>query len=330
MDGHEHRTFILVASLAPLFGVLAAIALLWDRGVTASDMVCLVMMYTIGALGISVGFHRLLAHRAFKCSRPVYLALAAAGTLAGQGPPIIWTAHHRRHHRVADKEGDPHSPYLNDEPGRIALIKGLWHAHLGWLFDTNLTSDPMRYCPDLARDRGLRWISRHFIAIVVLGVLAPGVLGFALAGTWQGALTGVLWGGLVRLFLLNHITYAVNSIGHVYGRRRFSTSDESRNVGWLAIPSFGEAWHNNHHAFPRAASHGMRWYEVDLSALFIRGLAAVGLASDVVHIDGPRQAAKIESLNRAGTGRFAPSSPPEPMAQRKDRGFALASLTDVE
>ncbi|MGI8335637.1 acyl-CoA desaturase [Actinomadura scrupuli] len=320
MDGREHRLFILVVSITPLLGVLAAMALLWNHAFGLSDLVCLVVMYSIAGIGISTGFHRLLAHRAFKTHRPIHDALAVAGTIAGQGPAIIWAAHHRRHHRVADRDGDPHSPYFHGERGRMAVLKGLWHAHLGWLLDESLTSDPVRYCPDLVRDRHLRWISGHFIGIVLLGLLAPAVLGFALSGGRpMGALTGFLWGGLVRLFLLSHLTYAVNSIGHFHGRRRFSTADESRNIGWLAIPSFGDSWHNNHHAFPRAANHGMRWYEADLSALFIRALARTGLAWDVVRIERDRQEARAAGLARAGGGRHAPSRPPVPLAERPRR-----------
>ncbi|MEU5884320.1 fatty acid desaturase [Spirillospora sp. NPDC047279] len=328
MNGNEHRLFILVASLAPLAGVAIAMAALWNNGVGLSDVIVLVVMYTIGALGVSVGFHRLLAHRSFKTYQGVSDALAVAGTIAAQGPPIIWASHHRRHHRVADKDGDPHSPYFNGEVGKLGILKGLWHSHLGWLLDKNLTSDPMRYCPDLLRDKHLRWISRHFIAVVVAGLLLPAALGFALTGEPAAALTGFLWGGLVRVFLLNHVTYAVNSIGHVYGRRRFSTPDESRNVAWLAIPSFGEAWHNNHHAFPKSATHGMRWYEPDLSALFIETLRRSRLAWDVIRIPSERQAAREAGLARAGGGRFAPSAPVPPLAERK--GPDSAGVADVE
>jgi stearoyl-CoA desaturase (Delta-9 desaturase) len=331
MDGREHRLFILMASVLPLFGVAAAIIFLWHRVVGVSDLIALGVMYTIGALGVSVGFHRLLAHQSFKTYRPIYDALAMAGTIAAQGPPIIWAAHHRRHHRLADKDGDPHSPYLDGEPGRLAVLKGLWHSHLGWLFDEKLTSDPMRYCPDLVRDRHMRWISQHFIAIVIAGLLLPAALGYVLTGTWVGALTGFIWGGLVRVFLLNHITYAVNSVGHYYGSRRFSTPDESRNVAWLALPSFGEAWHNNHHAFPKSARHGLRWYEPDLSALFIEALRRSRLAWDVITISTERQARKEEGLSRVGTGRFAPATLIPPLAELKlSRDRVLNDVSDVE
>jgi stearoyl-CoA desaturase (Delta-9 desaturase) len=332
MDGSQHRLFITIVSVVPLAGVVVAMVLLWNRAFGLSDLVSLVVMYTVAGIGISAGYHRLLAHRSFQARRPVYDALAVAGTIAGQGPAIIWAAHHRRHHRTADREGDPHSPYRGGE-GRIAVLKGLWHAHLGWLFDEKLTSDPVRYCPDLVRDRHLRWISEHFVLIMVLGLVAPAAIGFAVSGGEPvAALTGFLWGGLVRLFLLNHLTYAVNSIGHFAGRRRFSTADESRNIGWLAIPSFGDSWHNNHHAFPRAASHGMRWYEVDLSAWFIRTLAATGLVHGVVRIDPERIATRAAGLSRVGGGRHAPYQPLVPLAERRGRRMAQAvpDAGDVE
>src|SRR4051794_38891232 len=247
MDNHEHRTFIFLASVVPLVGFLAAIVLLWNKAVGPSDLVAFGALYVICALGVSTGYHRLLAHRAFQTSRPLRFFFAAAGAMAGQGPPLIWTAHHRRHHRLADKPGDPHSPYADEEPGFKGALKGLWHSHLGWLFNEELTSDPVRYCPDLARDKDIRFISKYFIAFVIAGIVLPGLIGLALTGTLAGFLTGALWGGLVRFFIGNHITYAINSLGHFFGPRRFETADESRNVAWLAIPSFGESWHNNHH-----------------------------------------------------------------------------------
>jgi stearoyl-CoA desaturase (delta-9 desaturase) len=330
MNGREHHSFILVSAIVPLLGVLAAAALLWDKAVHVADVVAFVAMYAICGLGVSTGYHRLLAHRAFSTSRPLRFFFAAAGAMAGQGPPLIWTAHHRHHHRVADKPGDPHSPYANEDPGARGALKGLWHAHMGWLFSTELTSEPVRYCPDLARDKDIRFISRHFVAFVVAGLLLPGFIGLALTGTGLGFATGVLWGGLVRFFVGNHVTYAVNSVGHYFGDRRFATSDESRNVGWLALPSLGEAWHNNHHAFPRSYTHGMRWYEIDISALAIRFLERLGLVWDVVRIDRGLIEQKADSLARVGGGRRAPSAPPRPLAEHRAAGVGAVSITDVE
>ncbi|NGO66962.1 acyl-CoA desaturase [Streptomyces boncukensis] len=327
MDGRKHYGFILVSSLLPLFGVVAAMVLLWNSLAGPSDLVAFLVMFVIAGLGVSTGYHRLLAHRSFRTYRPIKIFFATAGAIAGQGPPLIWVAHHRRHHRVADKPGDPHSPYQEEQPGIRGALKGLWHSHLGWLFDPGLTSDPIRYCPDLARDRDLRVISRWFIPIVLAGIVLPGLIGFALTGTLFGFATGALWGGLVRFFVSNHITYAVNSIGHYFGRRRFDTPDESRNVAWLAIPSFGEAWHNNHHAFPRSASHGMRWWEVDVSALVISGLKSARLAWDVMEIDRERQERRADGLRKTGGGRQGRSAPPVPLAERKD---AVVGVADVE
>ncbi|MFI6041780.1 acyl-CoA desaturase [Nocardia sp. NPDC051321] len=327
MDGREHYGFILASSILPLLGVLAAAVLLWNRLVGPSDVVAFLVMYLIGGLGVSTGYHRLLAHRSFQTSRPLKIFFAAAGAMEGQGPPLIWTAHHRRHHRVADKPGDPHSPYLEHGPGLRGALSGLWHAHLGWLFDSELSSDPIRYCPDLARDKDIRFISRYFLLFVLAGIVLPGLIGFALTRSWQGFATGALWGGLVRFFVGNHATYAVNSIGHYFGRRRFDTPDESRNVAWLALVSFGESWHNNHHAFPKSAFHGLRWWEFDLSALTIRALEAVGLVWDVVRIPQDRIEQRAEGLRRTGGGRAAPAQPPRPLAER---GNAAAGVSDVE
>jgi stearoyl-CoA desaturase (Delta-9 desaturase) len=327
MDGREHYSFILASSIAPLLGVVAAVVLLWDRLVTPADLIAFGVMYVIAGLGVSTGYHRLLAHRSFKTYRPLRVFFASAGAMAGQGPPLIWTAHHRHHHRVADKPGDPHSPYLEEEPGIAGAVKGLWHAHLGWLFDKNLSSDPIRYCPDLARDKDMRVISKYFLAFVAAGIVLPGLIVLAITGSWVGFLTGALWGGLVRFFCSNHITYAVNSIGHYYGRRRFDTPDESRNVAWLSLLSFGESWHNNHHAFPRSARHGLAWWEVDISALVIRTLAATGLAWDVITIDGERMTRRAEGLKRVGGGRAAVAQPPRPLAERID---TLVGAADVE
>lgn len=305
MSPRKHFSFIVLSSVLPLVGLVAAVVLLWNRAVGAPDLMVFAILYAIAGLGVSVGYHRLLTHRAFKTHRPLRVFLTAAGAMAGQGPPLIWAAHHRRHHQVADRPGDPHSPYLDAEPGLRAALRGLWHAHLGWLFNPELHSEPLRYCPDLARDRDIRFISRHFVWFVLGGVAAAGLLGAALTLSWQGFVTGLVWGGLVRFFFTNHVTYSVNSIGHYFGRRRFDTPDESRNVGWLALPSFGESWHNNHHAFPRSARHGMRWWELDLSGTVIGLLERTSLAWDVIRVDRERQEQRIDGLLRV-----ARSEPP--------------------
>jgi stearoyl-CoA desaturase (delta-9 desaturase) len=240
-------------------------------------------MYALTCMGIVAGYHRLLAHRSYETTRAIRITLAVLGSMAAEGAPIIWVANHRKHHRKADKEGDPHSPHLQG-PGFRGAIKGLWHSHMGWLFDLRLASDPARYAPDLMRDRAMVLISNNFVGLTLLGIL--------LTGTLYGALTGMFWGGVVRIFCLHHVTYSINSVGHYFGRRRFELDDHSRNVAWLALPSFGEGWHNNHHAFPTSARHGLRWWEFDVCALFIRALERLGLAWNVVKISPETQKAK--------------------------------------
>jgi stearoyl-CoA desaturase (delta-9 desaturase) len=327
MDGREHQGFILVSSIGPLIAFFVAVVLLWNDAVTTPDLVAFAVMFVISGLGVSTGYHRLLTHRSFETYRPLRFAFAAAGAMAGQGPPIIWSAHHRRHHRLADKPGDPHSPYDDEERGIRGALKGLWHAHLGWLFNPSLSSDPIRYCPDLARDKDLRFISNHFLWFVAAGIALPAAIGLGMTGTLAGAATAALWGGPVRFFFANHLTYSINSVGHYFGSRRFPTPDESRNVAFLGLLSFGEAWHNNHHAFPRAASHGMRWYEVDISGLVIRALEKLRLAWNVVSVSRESQDRRAAGP-AVRAGRRAPSLPPKPLAERsKD---ALVSVADVE
>ncbi|MBA0053339.1 acyl-CoA desaturase [Streptomyces sp. AJS327] len=335
MNNAKHRWFILGASVVPLLALLAGMVLLWNRIFGWTDVVVLAFMYAVSGFGISTGYHRLLTHRSFQTYKPIRVGLAAAGAMAGQGPPIIWAAHHRKHHRVADKEGDPHSPHLGFEPGFRGALAGIWHAHLGWLTNDKLTSDPIRYCPDLVREKELRWLSENLILVVLAGVLLPGVLAFGLSGgSVTAALTGMLWGGLVRIFLINHFTYAVNSIGHYFGRRRFTTTDQSRNVFWLSVPSFGEAWHNNHHAFPRSARHGMKWYELDLSAILIWTLEKTKLAWKVIRIDTERMTMREAGISRVnGTSLdqrelLESQQKLAPMADR--RGKSEISLVDVE
>ena len=334
MNGREHRWFMFATSIGPLLGAVVAMVLLWNTAFDWADLTVLVLMYCVCFFGITAGFHRLLAHRSFKTSEPVRLLLTIGGTMAGQGPPIIWCAHHRRHHRLADKPGDPHSPHLGETSG----VRGFWHSHIGWLLDERLTSDPMRYCPDLVRDKRMRWISERFVSIVTVGMIVPGLVDWGLTGRATSILTGILWGGLVRMFLVNHVTYAVNSVGHYFGRRRFETTDHSRNVSWLAVPSLGEAWHNNHHAFPRAANHGQHWYEVDLTAGFIFALEKLHVVWNVIRVDPERLSLKAAGASRVEAARSSRDELPAllatqaslaPMAQRRDDDERV-SLVDVE
>jgi stearoyl-CoA desaturase (delta-9 desaturase) len=281
----------LVGLTVPLAAFMAAIVLTWRELVGPTDLAILFLMYSLSAFGATVGFHRLLTHRSFQTHKPVEYMFAVLGTLSVQGSVIRWVADHRKHHAHADADGDPHSPYGHGT-GFVASLRGLWHAHAGWLVSSGHQADAHRYARDLVEDRGMVLIDRAFLPIVALGLAAPCALGYAVTGGLAGALTGLLWGGLARVFLFHHATFSVNSICHFFGRRRFDTEDHSTNVFWLALPSMGEAWHNNHHAFPRAAYHGLRWWELDISALVIRLMRRLGLAWNVIEASPGRQREK--------------------------------------
>jgi stearoyl-CoA desaturase (Delta-9 desaturase) len=285
------RIMNLLFLIVPLAGVAGAIALLWNNLVRPIDLVLLLAVYLATGLGITVGYHRLLTHRAFETRRSLRYAFAVLGTMAVEGPVIHWVADHRKHHTFADEEGDPHSPHVGHGPGFRGALKGLWHAHTGWLFTTAGKADVRRYARDLLDDRGMRWINRHFFSIALAGVAIPALIGGLVTGSLWGALTGMIWGGLVRIFLAHQFTLSINSVAHTWGRRAFETTDESRNVLWLAIPTLGEGWHNNHHAFPTSAFHGLRRWQLDISGLVIHTLERMGLAWNVVRIPPARQAA---------------------------------------
>jgi stearoyl-CoA desaturase (Delta-9 desaturase) len=281
--------------VVPVLGFVAAVALLWNDAVGVRDLAILVVLYGLTGLGITVGFHRLLTHRSFEAPTGVRMTFAVLGSMAVQGPVINWVADHRKHHAFTDEDGDPHSPHLSRLPGLLGALSGLWHAHVGWLFSAAGRADRQRYAPDLLRDRAMVVIDRLFFIWVAVGLVVPAGLGWLLGGTLQAALTALLWGGLVRIFLLHHVTFAINSLCHFLGRRRFRTTDESRNLAWLAPLSFGEAWHHNHHAFPTSAFHGLRWWEIDPGGWVILALERVGLARGVRRISPERQAAKLDA-----------------------------------
>ncbi|QEC50374.1 acyl-CoA desaturase [Baekduia soli] len=261
---------------------------LWNSLLHPSDLVVLAITYILTALGITVGFHRLFTHRSFKAVAPVRAALAVLGSAAIEGPIISWVADHRKHHAFSDQPGDPHSPHLHH-----GVLRGLLHAHVGWLFIHTERANRQRYAPDLLDDPVITFVDRTFFVWVLTGLAVPFGLGWAIGGSIDTALTGLLWGGAVRMLILHHVTYSINSLCHFFGRQRFETGDESRNLAWLAILSLGESWHHNHHAFPTSAHHGLRWYEVDVSSMVIRGLRRLGLAWDVVEVAPERQAAKL-------------------------------------
>jgi stearoyl-CoA desaturase (Delta-9 desaturase) len=275
--------------VVPFVGVVVAIVLLWNHGVDAIDLGIMGAMYLVTAVGITVGYHRLLTHRAFRTYPWLERTFAVMGSLSVQGSVLDWVADHRKHHAHTDVEGDPHSPHVGHGSG----LRGLLYAHMGWLLETQGQADWKKYASELYEDPAMRKIGRRFPVFVLLSLLIPTVAGFVLHGfTLGGALQGYIWGGLVRIFLVHHVTWSVNSVCHYFGSRRFDIEDHSTNVGWLAVLSLGESWHHNHHAFPRSAYHGLRWYEVDPSGLIIALMARLGLAWDVVRITPERQRAK--------------------------------------
>ena len=289
--GAAHQITNLIAIVLPFAAAVVAGALLWQRLIGWIDITVLVVGYIATCLGITVGFHRLLTHRAFQTHAAVRYALAVFGTLAVEGSVIKWVADHRKHHDFTDEPGDPHSPH-DAGPGVVGALKGLGHAHVGWLFNTVGQADRRRYAADLLCDRGLRIIDAAEKPLIVASLAIPFGLGLLVKGTIGGALLTLVCGGLVRIFFLHHATFSINSICHYFGRRAFATSDRSTNVAWLAVATLGESWHNNHHAFPTSAFHGLRARELDLGGLFIRLLEATGLAWGVVRVPAERRRAK--------------------------------------
>ena len=289
--GIAHQITNVVAIILPFAAAVAAGALLWQRVIGWVDVTVLVAGYVVTCLGITVGFHRLLTHRAFETYPAVRYTLAVLGTLAVEGSVIKWVADHRKHHDFTDEPGDPHSPH-DTGPGVRGALKGLAHAHVGWLFNTVGQADQRRYAADLLKDRGMRVVDAAEKPLIAAGLAIPFLIGLLVKGTLGGAVVTLLCGGLARIFFLHHATFSINSICHYFGRRRFATPDRSTNVAWLAVATLGESWHNNHHAFPTSAFHGLRARELDLGGLFIRALERTGLAWSVVRIAPERQRVK--------------------------------------
>jgi stearoyl-CoA desaturase (delta-9 desaturase) len=264
----------------PFFGLIIAIASLWGRAFGWIELVLLVGMYAATGFGITVGYHRLFTHRAFETSRIVQFILAVLGSMALEGPLVRWVATHRRHHQHSDTHSDPHTPHAHPSGGVVGAVLGAWHAHVGWVFDVD-PPNLLRYAKDLVEDRSMRLVSALFPVWVALGLLIPAGLGGLLSWSWTGVLFGALWGGLARIFLVHHVTWSVNSVCHLWGRRPFDNGDESRNNVLFGILALGEGWHNNHHAFPTSARHGLRWWQVDFSYWVIQLLAVFRLAWNV-------------------------------------------------
>src|SRR6478735_1005514 len=291
----SHKLSYLLGITAPPVGLALAVVLLWDRMVGPTELAILAVGYVLTGVGITVGFHRLFTHRSFQTYRPVRWAFAVLGQMGVESDVITWVADHRMHHQYSDRDGDPHSPH-GFGPGISGALHGLWHAHVGWLFKAAGRADKQRYAKDLVEDRALRIIARLFLPIVLLSLLIPALVSWALIGGWYGFVAGLVWGGAVRILLLHHVTFSINSICHFLGRRRFESGDESRNVWWLSWISFGESWHNNHHAFPTSAFHGLRRLELDPGGWLILALERTRLAWKVTRVAPERQQARLRHV----------------------------------
>jgi stearoyl-CoA desaturase (delta-9 desaturase) len=283
-----------VAVTVPFIGLVVAIYGLWGWGITRVDLALFLSFGMLTGFGITIGFHRLFTHRSFVATAPVKFLLAVFGCMAVEGPLFRWVATHRRHHQYSDDVDDPHSPHACGG-AYYGLIRGWWYGHIGWIF-TRDEVDLGLYVNDLQKDPLLRWVNRHCMTWVVLGLLIPAAIGGLASGSWRGALTGLLWGGLVRTFLVHHITWSVNSVCHLWGTRPFQCRDQSRNNFLFALIAMGEGWHHNHHAFPTSARMGMRWWEIDMGYLFIRTLKAVGLVRSVRVPDREKIAGKLRRV----------------------------------
>ncbi|MEL6816525.1 MAG: acyl-CoA desaturase [Cyanobacteria bacterium J06598_3] len=264
----------------PSLGFVFAIALWGIRGrVEPVSVALFICFFVLNQLGVEVGFHRLFAHSAYKAHPWVRAGLAILGSTAAQGPVINWAATHRRHHPSSDQSGDPHSPHRREE-ATLSGFKGFYHAHTGWMLTGEITNSAL-FTKDLLRDPVLTKINRWYFGWVALGLLVPTLISGGVGHSWLGALEGLLWGGLGRICVVHHVTWSSNSFCHLFGQRPFETGDNSTNNIWLAIPTIGIAWHNNHHAFPNSALHGLEWWQIDLGAWFIRALERVGLVWDL-------------------------------------------------
>jgi stearoyl-CoA desaturase (delta-9 desaturase) len=272
------RLVTAVFVLAPLLALAYGVVRWWGHGIGTRDLILAATLYVVVGHGVTIGFHRLLTHRSFSATRPLKIALSILGSMAFEGGPVGWVADHRRHHALSDRPGDPHSPHGHG-PGLGGQIRGLWHAHVGWLLHHTPTSW-RRYAGDLLKDRDLMIVNRLFPVWCVASLALPFGVGWLFGGV-AGGLTALLWAGGVRIFLLHHVTWSINSICHTVGRRPFATSDRSTNVGILAVVSFGESWHNGHHAFPRSARHGMLPHQWDSTARLIGLFERLGWAREV-------------------------------------------------
>ncbi len=292
------QAVMFISVVGPIAGLIAAIVLLWRPhaggiGVGWPEVLVMLAMYALMGFGVTIGFHRLFTHRAFETPRWVRLALAICGSAAGQGMLIRWCATHRRHHQVSDRDGDPHSPHLHGD-GLLARLRGMFHAHVGWCFSAD-APDLSRSVADLLCDPAILVIDQLYFFWIALGLAVPGAILGAYYHSWHGVISGVIWGGLVRICLMQHVTWSINSVCHVWGTRPFKTADYSTNNFPIAVVSLGEGWHNNHHAFPSSARHGLLWWQFDASYIVIRLMGLLGLAWDIRIPDPSAVDAKIRA-----------------------------------
>ncbi|MDQ2969206.1 MAG: fatty acid desaturase [Actinomycetota bacterium] len=286
----------LIAVIVPPLALISAMGLLWGVGFHLRDLVLLLTMYVVCAFGTTIGFHRYFTHRGFETQAPLKAVLAILGCMTMQGPLTQWVTDHRKHHALSDKPGDPHSPHLGNGDGAWGAVKGFVHAHVGWLFN-NLGMEQGRiYGKDLYEDRIVVWVDRLYMVWIVLTLGIPFAIGYAVGGTAAAGLEGLVWGGLLRIFLYQHATFSVNSICHMFGRKDYRSRDEARNNWLVALLVFGEGWHNNHHAFPASARHGLQRWQLDVSWWVIRGLEKLGLVWNV----------KVPDADQIGRRRLQP------------------------
>ncbi|MTD58226.1 acyl-CoA desaturase [Amycolatopsis pithecellobii] len=284
------RRHFLLFDILPIVGTAAAFAFLAVHPFGSTEIVLLVSLWLLTGLGVTAGYHRLFTHRTFKAAPAVVAALGVLGSMAGQGGVISWVALHRRHHECSDREGDPHSPNLSGH-GLKGRVKGLAHSHFLWM-RRHEYPNIVHYAPDLLKDRLIVKIARYYYHWVVLGLLIPALIGGLVAMSWTGAVSGLLWGGLARIFILEHIVWAINSFLHMFGTKPYESRENSRNGAIFALVTLGEAWHNNHHAFPESPSFGLDWYRLDPGFWLIKLLAVCGLAWDLKLPTDERRAAK--------------------------------------
>ena len=276
----RHRVHFTLCQAVPIVAS-AALPFFFDAGWFGWEGLALLlaMWVLVGGLGVSVGLHRHFAHRAFQASRAARVAMGIFGSMAAQGPVSYWVSLHRRHHTYTDESGDPHSPVPHASRAKSRLA-GFWHSHVAWAWSHDVPM-PTRYTPDLIRDKQVTWLEKHYWTWVVAGIAIPALVGMLIWGGSRGFVLGAYWGGFLRIAIGHNIIWSINSLCHCLGRRPYDTADESRNVGWLSLLSFGESWHNNHHQAPSSAQFAHRWWQIDLGWIFISILRACGAASKV-------------------------------------------------